>query len=179
MTDTLITTLSLDGLRELFQLAGYRVETMADTAANAPYLRSATNGLAFDIRPGNRMAGDEQSIVDVTLMTALQVQGELPLDVVNRWNASRRFARLQLSPPFLVLSLDFSLAGGVTRTHLRGQIEIWDQLVQQFVGFLREEIAALAKTNGSAASSDHAAAVHSAAASPQHAPNLDTPRSVQ
>jgi Putative bacterial sensory transduction regulator len=145
MTDTTIAKLALDGLRELFQLAGYRVETVTDPVANIPYLRSATNGLAFDIRPGNRVAGDEHGFIDVALIAVLQVQGELPLDVVNRWNATRRFARLQLSQPFLALSFDFSVAGGVTQTHLRAQIEIWDHLVQQLVIFLREELAAIAK----------------------------------
>jgi hypothetical protein len=145
MSEAMIEKLTLDSLREVIQLAGYRVETVTDPVANIPYLRSATNGLAFDIRPGNRLAADAQSFIDVALIAVLQVQGDLPLDLVNRWNASRRFARLQLSPPFLALSLDVSLAGGVSQNHLRAQIEIWDQLVQQLVAFLREELAALGK----------------------------------
>lgn len=145
MSETIIDRLSLDRLRELFQLAGYRVETLTDPAANLAYLRSATNGIAFDIRPGNMLPGDEQVFVDLALIAVLHVQGEMPLDLVNRWNATRRFARLQFSPPFLALSFDISLAGGVSQNHLRGQIEIWDQLVQQLVTFLREEFAALAR----------------------------------
>ncbi|WP_315769413.1 MULTISPECIES: YbjN domain-containing protein [unclassified Bradyrhizobium] len=145
MSDTIIDRLPLDQLREQFQHAGYRVETLTDPAANVSYLRSATNGIAFDIRPGNMVPGDEQVFVDVALIAVLHVQGEMPLDLVNRWNATRRFARLQFSPPFLALSLDISLAGGVSPDHVRGQIEIWDQLVQQLVSFLREEISALAK----------------------------------
>lgn len=152
MSDTNIDKLTLDGLRDLFQLAGYRVESVTDPVANIPYLRSATNGLAFDIRPGNRIAAEQQNFIDVALIAVLQVQGELPLDVVNRWNATRRFARLQLSPPVLALSMDFSLAGGVSQNHLRGQIEIWDHLVQQLVIFLREELANLAKTKAPQAS---------------------------
>jgi hypothetical protein len=146
MSDATIAKLTLDTLRELLQLAGYRVETLTDPVANISYLRSATNGMAFDIRPGNRIGGDEQSFLDVALIAVLQVQGELPLDLVNRWNATRRFARLQLSPPFLALSLDFSVAGGVTQNNLRAQIEIWDHLVQQLVSYLREELANLAKS---------------------------------
>ncbi|MGY3450493.1 YbjN domain-containing protein [Bradyrhizobium sp. USDA 4353] len=144
MSETMIDTLSLDRLRELFQLAGYRVETLTDPAADLRYLRSATNGIAFDIRPGNAVPGDELAFVDVALIAVLHVQGEMPLDLVNRWNATRRFARLHFSAPFLVLTADMSVAGGVAPNHVRGQIEIWDQLVQQLVTFLREEIAALA-----------------------------------
>jgi hypothetical protein len=146
MSDATITKLTLDSLRDLFQLAGYRVETLTDPVANIPYLRSGTNGIAFDVRPGNRSGGEEQSFLDVALIAVLQVQGELPLELVNRWNATRRFARLQLSPPFLALSLDVSVAGGVTQNNLRAQIEIWDHLVQQLVSYLRDELADLSKT---------------------------------
>jgi hypothetical protein len=178
MSESIIEKLTLDGLRELIQLAGYRVETVTDPIANIPYLRSATNGLAFDIRPGNRLAADEHSFIDVALIAVLQVQGDLPLDVVNRWNATRRFARLQLSPPFLALSLDFSLAGGVSQNHLRAQIEIWDQLVQQLVIFLREELATLAKTRAPQAPTA-AATAQPAAMERGGAAETDTPRTVQ
>jgi hypothetical protein len=147
MSDTIIAKLSLDSLREILQQAGYRVETVTDPVANVVYLRSATSGLAFDVRPGNRLADSAESFVDLAFTAVLQVQGELPLDVINRWNATRRFARLQLSQPFLALLLDVSVAGGVGPGHLRAQIEIWDHLVQQLIAYLREELPKLACGN--------------------------------
>ena len=167
MSDTAITRLTLDNLREIIQTAGYRVETVTDPVTNTKYLRSATNGLAFDIQPGNRFidAGDE--FLDVAFLAVLQVQGELPLDLVNHWNATRRFARLQLSHPFLVLSLDLSVAGGVAPNHLRAQVEIWDHLVQQLIGYLRTELAKVtaAKANNTPVAS-HAADLQQAPSSP-------------
>jgi Putative bacterial sensory transduction regulator len=148
MSDATITKLTLDSLRESLQQAGYRVETVTDPVANVPYLRSATAGLPFDIRPGNRFAGDERSFADLAFVAVLQVQGELPLDLVNRWNATRRFARLQLSQPFLVFCLDVSIAGGVAPNHLRAQVEIWDRLVQELIAYLREELGKLSAANG-------------------------------
>lgn len=136
----IITKLTLDSLRESFQNAGYRVETLTDPVANVQCLRSATAGLAFDIRPGNYFVGEEESLADVTLVAPLQVQGELPLDVVNRWNATRRFGRLQLSHPFLVFCLDVCVAGGVAPNNFRAQIEIWDRLVQELIAYLRDEL---------------------------------------
>ena len=138
MSDTPITQFTLDSLRGVLQQVGYRVEEVTDPVANVPYLRSATGGLAFDIRPGNRLP--DEGFVDVAFTAVLQVQGELPLDLVNRWNATRRFARLQLSQPFLVFCLDVSVAGGVMPNHLRAQIEIWDRLVQELIGYLRDEL---------------------------------------
>ncbi|WP_426435370.1 YbjN domain-containing protein [Bradyrhizobium genosp. P] len=101
------------------------------------------------VRPGNRFIGAEQSFADVAFAATLQVQGELPLDLVNRWNATRRFARLQLSHPFLVFSLDVSVAGGVAPDNLRAQIEIWDRLVQDLITYLREELPKLARNGAS------------------------------
>ena len=140
MSDTILLKFSLDDLRQALQLAGYRVETVTDPVATSAYLRSATSGLSFEIRPGNRLAGDGESFADVAFSAVLQVQGELPLDMVNRWNASRRFARLQLSQQFLVFCMDVSAAGGITLDHLRTQIEIWDRLVQELIAYLREEL---------------------------------------
>jgi Putative bacterial sensory transduction regulator len=74
----------------------------------------------------------------------------LPLELVNRWNTTRRFARLQLSQQFLVFCLDVSVAGGVMPNHLRAQIEIWDRLVQELIAYLRDELRQLSAKNGAA-----------------------------
>ncbi len=71
------------------------------------------------------------------------MQGDLPLEIVNRWNVSRRFARLQFSKPYLVLSMDILLAGGTTSSNLRANVEIWDRLLQDLIAYLREELRAL------------------------------------
>jgi hypothetical protein len=39
---------------------------------------------------------------------------------------------------FLVLDMDVVMFGGVTASHLRAQIEIWDRLIQELVPFLRD-----------------------------------------
>lgn len=143
MPDVIVSKFSFDLLTKTLQQAGYRVESVIDPVSKVTYLRSATGGIMFDVRPGNRYA-DGVDFVDATLAAAVQVQGELPLDIVNRWNATRRFARLQLGNGFLLLTQDISVVGGVAPDHLRGQIEIWDHLVQQFVGYLREELPKLA-----------------------------------
>jgi hypothetical protein len=146
----IVNSLTVGSLRESFQSAGYRVETLTDPVSNVQYLRSATAGLAFEIRCGNRFAGAEESFADLTLMAPLQVRGDLPLDILNRWNATRRFGRLQLSPPFLVFCFDICVAGGVAPNNLRAQIEIWDRLVQDLIAYLRDELARLGAAQGAA-----------------------------
>lgn len=149
MSETIIATLTLDSLRDVLQQAGYRVETATDPVANVPYLRSATSGLAFDIRPGNRFAAEaEGSFADIAFVAVLQVQGDLPPGLVNGWNAARRFSRLQLSGSFLALCMDVSVVGGVTRGHLRAHIEIWDRLAQELIAYLRDGLRKPIAANG-------------------------------
>lgn len=148
MSDTPIHKLTLEALRGELQQLGYRVEDVIDPIANLPFLRSATSGLAFDVRPGNRLADDAGGFIDAAMTAVLQIQGELPLELVNRWNATRRFGRLQISQNFLVFCLDVSVAGGILPNHLRAQIEIWDRLIQELIGYLRDEVRQLSANSG-------------------------------
>lgn len=155
----LLSALTLDELRELLHQSGYRVVSATDPVADIHYLRSATSGLAFDIRTGNSSAaGTETRYVDFVFVAVLQVQGELRADIVNGWNATRRFSRLHLDGSFLALSMDISIAGGVSRDYLRAQIEIWDRLAQELIAYLREGLRGEAeKAAGSAPPPDRAA----------------------
>jgi hypothetical protein len=45
----------------------------------------------------------------------------------------------------------------VMPNHLRAQIEIWDRLVQELIGYLRDELRQLAATNGAAPVAPNAA----------------------
>lgn len=143
----LMTELDMEALRDLVQSAGYRVEMLKE--GQVSFLRSATNGLPFDIRPGNSFAGAGERFADIAFVALFAVRGTLPLDLVNRWNRSRRFGRLFLDQPvagqeFLVFCMDASVAGGVAPRQLLAQIELWDSLVQQLIPWLREELSKIA-----------------------------------
>lgn len=144
---TLVNDLDIDTLRDLMLGVGYRVETLKD--GEVTFLRSATNGLPFDIRPGNSFQGNAGRFADIAFVALFAVRGALPLDLINRWNRSRRFGRLFLDQPapnqdFLVFCMDVSVAGGVAQPQLRTQIELWDGLVQQLIPWLREELSKIA-----------------------------------
>ncbi|HVX78791.1 MAG TPA: YbjN domain-containing protein [Bradyrhizobium sp.] len=143
MSDAIFTKLTIDGLRDTLQQIGYRAESLTDPIANVTYLRSSTGGIGFDVRPGNSAADQSGAFSDVALLAILQVQGDLPLEIVNRWNVGRRFARLQFSKPYLVLNMDILVAGGTTLSNLRAQIEVWDRLLQDLIAYLREELRTL------------------------------------
>lgn len=158
-TPVLHTSFTPTLLRDLLLAAGYRVEEVKGPAGT-PALRSATAGLAFEVHFANPLpneAGDATSPgwADATFQAAFQVQGELPLSLVNHWNVSRRFARLNLLQNLLLLDMDIVALGGVSADNLRAQAEIWDRLVNQLIAYLRDELPKLAKAAPRAEPASH------------------------
>lgn len=135
----LIQTMTVERLQELLQSLGYRV-TVSGQGEHVQLL-SASQGIGFSIRPGNP-AASEGEFIDYTLGCALQVQGELPVELPEQWNRAKRFARLSFQGQFLVLEMDVIVAGGVSDNYLRATTELWDRLMQELVLFLRDFAAA-------------------------------------
>ncbi|CAB1402796.1 FIG00958542: hypothetical protein [Pseudomonas fluorescens] len=131
----LISHVSPQSLTEVLQAAGYRVNQTEQN--DIVQLLSASQGIGYAVRFGNP-AAEQGSYVDFTFSCALRVQGELPPGVAEQWNATRRFARLSLQGEFLVMEMDVVLAAGVSNDHLRGNLELWDRLLQEFIVYLRD-----------------------------------------
>ncbi|CAM2152324.1 putative sensory transduction regulator [Pararobbsia alpina] len=124
----------IEQLADLMRTAGYRVTPAEQNGV--VQLMSASQGVGFVVRFGN--AGATQgTYIDYTLSCALQVQGDLPAELVPSWNRTKRFARLAAHGQFLVLEMDVVVAGGVTERHLASMVELWDRLVQEFLLHLR------------------------------------------
>lgn len=185
-----IEAVSIEQLAQVFRAAGYRV-TMAEQNG-AVQLMSASQGVGFAVRFGNVAAGfavpdaasragsqagsqavaqtatDALRYLDYTLSCVLQVQGELPADLVASWNRTKRFARLANHGPFLALEMDVVVAGGVSGRYLRSTIELWDRLIQEFLLHLRNRPAmaaqeAAARQDTADAAKGNAAVTQSAA----------------
>jgi hypothetical protein len=136
MADELIQTITPGALAELLKVNGYRVTEAEQNGI--VQLMSASQGVGFTIRFGNRLPTPADAYVDFTFGCVLQVQGDVPADIVASWNRSRRFARLSLQAQFLLLEMDVTVAGGVSPAHMRAQIELWDRLIQEFLLHLRQ-----------------------------------------
>lgn len=140
-TDALIESVGIEQLADILRAAGYRVSVAQQ--GDAVQLMSAAQGVGFTVRFGNALAQGRQvspdaaRYIDYTLSCVLQVQGELPPELVANWNRTKRFARLAAHGPFLALEMDAVVAGGVSERHLRSTIELWDRLLQQFLLHLR------------------------------------------
>ena len=175
MAKTPIRSFTAEAIRDALQAVGFRAEitTGANVAAGA-VIRSASNGLAFEVRLFNPSQADTKSFADVTFTAGLQMQGVLAPDIVNRWNAGKRFSRLYIAQGFLVLAMDVLLQGGVAPEYFRAQIEVWDRLLQELLAYLRSaarEQAPKKLREDSAGSEDAAPAIESAAASAPTLPN--------
>ncbi|HZB92691.1 MAG TPA: YbjN domain-containing protein [Stellaceae bacterium] len=141
MSDALLSSFTPENFRAVLHEAGYRAELMSDRP-NGPYLRSATGGVPFEVQFVNKLANSD-GYADVTLAVIVRVEGKLPLAAVNDWNNGRRFGRLRLVGEVVILDMDVSAVGGVTPTHLRTLIGIWDQLAQDATLHLRNTLARL------------------------------------
>ncbi len=135
MNEQLIEHVTPDSLTELLQGAGYRVNRTEQNGI--VQLLSASQGIGYAVRFGNP-AAHAGSYVDFTYSCALRVQGELPAGLAELWNASRRFARLSVQGEFLVMEMDVVVAAGVSVSYLRGNLELWDRLLQEFIVYLRD-----------------------------------------
>ncbi len=136
----IIESVTPHALAALLQGMGYRGEVV--TIGEVELVRSATSGLPFELRLGNRLASKPNSAVDIVLLAALKVEGDdFPLDLLNRWNIEKRFGRLFLNQGFLLASLDVVIGGGIRIANFRAHIELWDQLLQDLVPFLRGSFA--------------------------------------
>ncbi|WP_130902492.1 YbjN domain-containing protein [Pseudomonas sp. Sample_23] len=131
----LLTHVSPQSLTDVLQAAGYRVNQSEQNGI--VQLLSASQGIGYAVRFGNP-ALEQGNFVDFTFSCALRVQGELPEGVAEQWNATRRFARLSLQGEFLVMEMDVVVAAGVSNEHLRGNLELWDRLLQEFIVYLRD-----------------------------------------
>lgn len=158
----LIEAVSIDRLADILKAAGYRV-TVAEQNG-VVQLMSASQGVGFSVRFGNvaqeaAVSTDATAVryLDYTHSCVLQVQGELPMELVASWNRTKRFARLADHGQFLALEMDVIVAGGVTERYLRSTIELWDRLIQELLLHLRNRPALAEQQAGSRATSAAAA----------------------
>ena len=154
--DGWIEAVGIEELADLFRGAGYRVTAAEQNGI--VQLMSASQGIGFAVRFGNVATGvlEPQAVgaeqpnavryLDYTLSCVMQVQGELPVELVASWNRTKRFARLASHGAFLALEMDVVVAGGVSARHLRSTIELWDRLIQEFLLHLRNRPAMAAQS---------------------------------
>jgi hypothetical protein len=136
MAKSLIKSFTTQAMRELIQTAGFRAELMAESDT-MPVIRSASNGMIFEIRLFNPLKEEKGSFTDVMFMAGMPLQGGVAPEFLNRWNSIKRFGRLYAAQGHLVLALDIFLQGGVSPEHLRSQLDIWDKLLQELLTYIR------------------------------------------
>jgi hypothetical protein len=137
MAEAQILSITPERLGELLQAAGYRVEHRRDDNGT-PLIASATGGVSFNVRLGNRAQPPVEGYLDFTYLTVIRFEGgDFPLDRVNEWNRTKRFGRLHRVSDFIVFDMDVIAAAGVTERHLRATLELWDRLIQELMVWLR------------------------------------------
>ena len=132
-----------DGFAGVLQQMGYRVELLGEKNGG-PLLRSATGGLVFHVALSNPAADKTGAYLTARFFAALQIEGTLPLSVINGWNTSMRFARLHVNGGFLLLDMDVLAVGGMPQAQLAAYVQTWDRLVQGLIAYLRDVLPKMA-----------------------------------
>jgi hypothetical protein len=141
MAEAILMTISPEQIGDILQNLGYRAEHRTDNSG-LPLIASATNGINFNIRMGNRANAPAEGFLDFTYLTIIKINGEFPVDKVNEWNRNRRFSRLHKVDDFIVLDMDVVVAGGITETHFRATMELWERMLQELMAWLRGDVPA-------------------------------------
>ncbi|HTJ63290.1 MAG TPA: YbjN domain-containing protein [Alphaproteobacteria bacterium] len=136
MAEAILMTMSPEQIGDILKGAGYRAEHRTD-ASGLPLIASATSGINFNIRMGNRANAPAEGFIDFTYLTIIKINGEFPIDKVNEWNRNRRFSRLHKVDDFIVLDMDVIVAGGITEQHFRATMELWERMLQELMAWLR------------------------------------------
>lgn len=130
-----VRTVSLDDLTRVLQQRGFRAEKL-EWAGGREALRSATGGVTFTIVSGNGTPG---AYTDFTYFANFRLEG-LPLaEICEKWNMGRRFARAHGRDGILNIELDVVLGTGVSPDYVAVTLELWNQLLNELLGLLREE----------------------------------------
>lgn len=149
----IVHSLTADNLCQIMQSAGFKAEIALDPGAGEPLVRSATNGVGFEIHLGNKLGDDLGSHADAGFVMIFKIVGDIQRSIVNKWNSTHRFGRLAIddrvpTQNLLVLCMDFVAAGGVAPSHLRSQVEIWDRFVRELIVWLPAELSAFRAADG-------------------------------
>lgn len=152
MTEALKNSISPGEIAEILQRAGYRANVIErDGVAQ---VHSAAQGLEFFVAFTPSGTAQQARHADLAFHCWLLIRDELPLDLIDGWNRTRRFARLFRQGQVLVLTMDVLLTGGVSETHLRAQCELWDRLIRDLMLHVQRS----GKAQSQAPLSDQAAA---------------------
>ncbi|KWR84284.1 hypothetical protein RN01_07190 [Cupriavidus sp. SHE] len=146
-TPEVISSIDANGLAEAIRAAGCAVTPIERD--NQIQLHSAGHGVGFQVVWGN--AVEAGVYADFTLSCALRVAGgEIPSAVFQGWHRSKRFARLAAHGELIVLEMDVTLFGGITRGHLESTLRLWVMMVGEFLLYLRSAAAEGEKAPGTA-----------------------------
>ncbi|MBO9685312.1 MAG: YbjN domain-containing protein [Mitsuaria chitosanitabida] len=139
----LLTALDADVVAAAIQAAGCGV--MPVEQEGVVHLHSASHGIGFQVLWGNPApvveagpAAGQRRYADLTLSCPLRVQGgTLPETLLSDWHRAKRFSRVARHGEHVVLEMDVIAVGGISRTHLALQLQLWTQMMGQFFSFLR------------------------------------------
>lgn len=141
MSDT-IKVIDQEGLAEIVREAGYKAlvksrEEGGETYKGEAYIETAQSGWKTFITFFNKTKDGKYTSFRFGLWLNND-KGEFSLTKMNEFNTNWRFAKITINDNSLLLQMDVSLVGGVSREHLIARVTLWDNLLGNYGDFARE-----------------------------------------
>lgn len=140
MADGLVTEVTAESVGDILREIGWKSASTGTKAA--PQLVGAVEGVNFNVRFGARALG-KGGWTDFTLSAPFTVDQAVSPVIGAFWNRRNRFARAYRTDAQLFLDMDVTVAGGVSRAHIKYQFAVWSDITRLFVRHLRADHAVL------------------------------------
>ncbi|RJF85339.1 YbjN domain-containing protein [Sphingomonas cavernae] len=115
---------------------GYKAEMIEGSDGN--YIRSADSGVPITIFFLNCESGGKSGCTTIQFYTGFKGVGAVPLERINEWNSSRRFARAYVDKdgdPVIEMDVDMDF-DGIPRENFYANLEIFIASIPKFRAFL-------------------------------------------
>lgn len=122
---------SPEGIARAMQDFGYRAELTTDSQGD-PLIKSAAGGANFSVYFYGCTGG--RHCQSIQFSAGFDLENGTTLEVVNDWNARKRFAKSYLDDeqdPYLELDVNLSYSG-VTEKNFADTLETWEKLLAEF-----------------------------------------------
>ncbi|MEP9377015.1 YbjN domain-containing protein [Aquabacter sp. CN5-332] len=131
----LVKRVTIEDIAAVLKDKGFRAEKI-EWVGGREALRSASGGVGFNVVFGN---GADGAYHDFTYFASFRLEGLPVEEICGNWNRARRFARLHSRDGLLNIEMDVTLGTGVDKDYVTVTLELWNQLLNELLGLLREE----------------------------------------
>lgn len=134
--DTIYDGISVSEVADILSANGIKATRERETASGDPYLRAQLGDNPFKVEFYECDGDKKCESIDFHVGFTNVGGGAGSLDRINNWNASVRIGKAYLYGNKPILLMVIIVKGGVTKSHLENEINVWKMLLPKFVNYM-------------------------------------------